>query len=45
MLISRLSISFSSGDINISLGISQLLSFLTASELFCCEVFETFVIF
>ena len=32
------------GDIYLSLGSSLSCSFLTHSELFCCEVFETFVI-
>ena len=38
----RLSLIFylsSSGDIYLSLGISLLFSFVTVSELFCCEVF------
>ena len=41
-----LSITFylSSGDIYLSLGISLSFSFVTVSELFCCEFFETFVI-
>ena len=34
----------SSGDIYLSLGISLSYSFLTVSDLFCCEFFETFVI-
>ena len=34
----------SAGDIHLSLGVSLLPSFLTISEFFCCEVFETFVI-
>ena len=32
------------GDIDLSLGISLPCSFVTVSKLFCCEVFETFVI-
>ena len=42
----RLSIIFSlsSGDIYLSLGISLASSFVNVSKLFCCEVFETFVI-
>ena len=32
------------GDIYLSLGISLSCSFVTISELFCCEVFEAFVI-
>ena len=34
----------SSGDIYLSLGISLSCSFVTVSELFCCKVFEIFVI-
>ena len=47
----RLSMTFCPfyGDIllslGISLGISLSPSFVTISELFCCEIFETFVIF
>ena len=32
-----------SGDIYLSLGISLSFSFVTVSELFCCQFFETFV--
>ena len=34
----------SSGDMYLSLGISLAFSFVTVSELFCCEFFENFVI-
>ena len=34
----------SSGDTHLSLGISLSCSFVTVSTIFCCEVFETFVI-
>ena len=34
----------SSGDIYLSLSIYGSFTFLTASELFCCEVFKIFVI-
>ena len=35
---------FSSGDIYLSLDISLLFLFVTVSELFCCEFFDSFVI-
>ena len=34
----------SSGDTHLSLGVSLSSSFVTVSELFCCEFFKTFVI-
>ena len=34
----------SSGDVYLCLGISLSCSFVTVSGLFCCEVFETFLI-
>ena len=47
MLIPRLSIIFclSSGDIYLSLGISISFSFVTFSELFCCEFLKLLLFF
>ena len=43
-LSSSITLCLSSGDIYLSLGISLSFSFVTVSELCCCDVFETFVI-
>ena len=42
ILISSITSCLSSGDIYLSLGIPLSFLFVTVSELFCCEYFETF---
>ena len=43
-LVSSITFCLSSGDTNLSLGISLRCSFVTFSELCCCEFFEAFEI-